>query len=85
MESVIMAVNMLAVLFSTAAFFMSIYCVIKIKAQELSNYEFIPVESKDLFPTDMDKINEDLEDDEVDEDINEAFGDNKRNNKVTIL
>ncbi len=76
---IILTMIAMGTLFSVAAFFLGVYCLIKIKAAEQSKFEFIqansegPVNPSDLFETDMDKINQQLEDDELDEEITNTF------------
>lgn len=85
MNVIILTISSLAVILSIMAFTFSVVCFIKVKATELSKYEFVPVDSKDLFETDIDKINKELEDEEIDEEIDNAFETNRKQINEVIL
>ena len=74
---IVFVVLILGVICSIAAFFLSVYCLIKIKAAEQSKFEVIQANPEDLFETDMNKINKELEDDEIDEEITNTFEEDK--------
>lgn len=92
MEILFMAVAITTLVFSVMALIISIACYIKIKAVELSKYEFIPVDQHELmkeqsydFETNLDTINEQLEDDDIDKEIDNTFEPGKRRISEVIL
>ncbi len=84
MVTVVYTAIAFTLLLSIAAFFISIYCFIKIKATELSRYEFIQTGTDDMFETDMSKINEQLEDESFDEEVTSTFEPDKPFNEVIL-
>ena len=84
MEMIIMAVAIVTLVFSTLALIVSVACYIQWKAAELSKYEFVQVPQSELFETDINKINQEIEDDELDEELTQVLEPNKPFNEVIL-
>lgn len=84
MEVTYLAVSIVTMVFSTLSFIISIACYIQWKASSLSKYEFVQVPQDQLFESDVNKINKELEDDELDDEIDKTFEPDKQFNEVIL-
>lgn len=84
METIVVAFTMMAFIFSVLAFVTSVVCFIKLKASELSKHEFIAMDPRELFETDVEKINQEIKEDETEEEFEEAFEGKSTSNRNNI-
>lgn len=82
MDVIFMSVAIVTMCFSALALIISVACYIKIKATELSKYEFVPMTQEQMFETDIDKINKEVEEDKLDKEVDDAFEPHKINEVI---
>lgn len=84
MLTIFIATAMVTLFLSAMAFILGVYCLIKIKSAEQSKFEFIQADAGEMFETDVNKINEELEDEEFEKEMVNKIEPNKQFNEVII-
>ena len=76
--------SVMACIFSTLAFIISVTVYIQYKAAELSTHDYVQMTPEDMFESDVNKINGQLKDDELNEEIDNVMEPNKKFNEVIL-